>query len=320
MYIFKKLKRNNSFLIIGLITAMMFSGCDAIFEKDISKGTIVIKAPVDNYESTSQEILFWWEELAGADSYHIQIVKPSFDSVASIILDTLVTGDKITVYLSQGNYQWKIRGENTAYFTEYFTRSFSIKGTEDLTQQTVNLLLPTNADTTNNPTVNFSWDAVQYATMYRIEIWSPDPNGTCLQTVAVFSPQYQYTFSEDSTFTWRVRAENDLTNTPYSARTIYIDSQQPDTPSLLYPLNSSTQTNPWITFQWDHDHSGGSSIYDSIYIATDYGFTSMLIKAPSVTETYSDSLASGIFYWRVRSYDAAGNTGSYSNIFQLIVQ
>ncbi len=319
-YIFKRSKRNSRLVVAILFLSIAFISCEAVFEKDISKKTIEIKAPINNYSSSSQEILFWWEELAGADSYHIQIVKPSFDSVSALILDTVVTGTKFSILLTQGKYQWKIRGENSAYTTEYFMRSFSVVGDEDLSSQIVYLISPANLDTTNQSLLTFTWQPIAFATEYRFEIWRPNINGTCIHAVSLLTPQYQFSFSEDTSYTWRVMAVNSFTNTTYSSRSIFLDTHAPVTPTLLYPINNATSNTPIITFQWENDQGGGSSIYDSLYISSDYSFATQLKRVKSFSQTYNDSLSSGIHYWKVKSFDAAGNNSSFSNIFQLIVE
>ena len=318
-FTFKRFERKVNVITLLILSSFLWS-CDAIFEPDITNKQVTILAPVDGYCSTSQTVLFWWEELEGASNYRIQVAKPSFDSIEQLIMDSLVVGDKISLYLQAGNYQWRLRAENSAYFSQYMTRNFTILSSEDLSSQSVNLISPINFDTLNSATVSFSWSPVDNATQYRFEIYSPDLAGDCILSTAAYSTNYQFSFTSDSTFLWRVRAENNQTNTEFFSRVIYLDTQAPSAPSLLYPLNASTLTSSLISFQWQHDESGGSAIYDSIFLATDISFSNLIFSEQSLYQAYTDSLSAGIYYWRVRSYDTAGNTGDFSNIFQLIVE
>ena len=72
-------------LLFLLLTSMgLLSSCDAIIEPSISKSTVQLEAPVDQYQTSSYTINFWWDQVDHALSYHLQIVTPSFAAPGSL--------------------------------------------------------------------------------------------------------------------------------------------------------------------------------------------------------------------------------------------
>ena len=126
MSTFKKFFRRNKYFIVFLITIIVVSGCSEIFEDDISESSVTIISPVDNYVSNSTQLVLWWNEIDGADWYHIQVVSPSFDSVQCLHIDSNAIGENMTFSGSAGKYSWRIRPENSAYQGLYVYSSFEI--------------------------------------------------------------------------------------------------------------------------------------------------------------------------------------------------
>lgn len=110
---------------IGLLFVML--ACDdVIFEQDISASYVRILAPTEEVELTTGKISFNWEPIEGADAYHIQIATPNFLNAIQIESDSLVVGSQYSKLLLPGDYEWRIRGENSAFETAYFSNTFSV--------------------------------------------------------------------------------------------------------------------------------------------------------------------------------------------------
>ena len=78
----------------------LFMACTKDFiQKDIKNDIVNIIAPVDNMNTPNNTITFWWDELEGAEKYNLQIVKPSFDSITQLIVDTNVIINKFVKVL-----------------------------------------------------------------------------------------------------------------------------------------------------------------------------------------------------------------------------
>ncbi len=112
-------------MLLGLFVCTM--ACDdVIFEEDITQSYVRILAPTPQAQLTAGKINFNWEPIEGSDEYHIQIATPNFDSAKQIVLDSLVLGTDCNKLLAPGEYEWRVRGENSAYQTTYFYSDFSI--------------------------------------------------------------------------------------------------------------------------------------------------------------------------------------------------
>ncbi|HAD98245.1 MAG TPA: hypothetical protein DCG19_12620, partial [Cryomorphaceae bacterium] len=76
-----------------------------------------------------------------------------------------------------------------------------------------------------------------------------------------------------------------------------------------------------LDFQWTRGSQTGSSIRDTFFLATDPNMTDLRERRQVKGNTLSlDTLSNGVYYWRVRSYDKAGNTSSYSSTRQFTLQ
>lgn len=104
-----------------LFALLLAAGCDDFFERDISGDSVEIIAPVDNVSVPEGEVSFLWNVLEGADHYRLIIVSPSFAEAASPVCDVLVAVDSVAVScmhtqaLAKGEYEWSLRGLNSAW-------------------------------------------------------------------------------------------------------------------------------------------------------------------------------------------------------------
>nr|WP_319511365.1 hypothetical protein [uncultured Draconibacterium sp.] len=97
---------------------------------DISDKQIFLLAPKDSLVSTETNHTFWWEKLEGVDEYSFQLVTPSFDSIESLIEDTTLTNNQITLTIPPGIYQWRVKGINSISQTGYSTYTLIINPSE----------------------------------------------------------------------------------------------------------------------------------------------------------------------------------------------
>nr|WP_319570068.1 hypothetical protein [uncultured Draconibacterium sp.] len=97
---------------------------------DLSDKSTVILAPKDSLVTTATTHTFWWEKLDGAEKYNFQLVTPSFDSIESLIEDTSLTDNQITLTVPPGKYQWRVKGINSISQTGYSTYTLIINPSE----------------------------------------------------------------------------------------------------------------------------------------------------------------------------------------------
>ena len=103
-------------ILLLLATAYSLAACDDFFEKDISRETVNIVAPVHEAIVPEGEITFCWDILEGAQRYRLVVVTPSFDKANAAVCDLLIMPDSAAVScahterLGAGNYEWSLWG------------------------------------------------------------------------------------------------------------------------------------------------------------------------------------------------------------------
>lgn len=316
---------NKNHIILVVILGITLGSCSDIFEKDLAKESMVVYAPVDSTETYTLNHTFWWSELKGADSYNLQIVSPSFDAPSQWHLDSMTTATKYPFTLSPGSYQWRVRAENGSSETEYVVRALTVllDSTQDLKNQIMVLTSPTNDLITNQMTLTFTWDTISYANDYVFEIVTPDFATGTKESQVVTDGTAIYTVTQEGSYQWRVRAQNDISFLLSESFSLLIDTTAPNQPTNLIPTDGVSMADSTITFTWSQSSNTGSALFDSIFVFTDSTFisSSLRLKDQVSSTVFSDSLGGPeTYYWFIRTYDAAGNQSTYSNYNRLDIQ
>lgn len=317
--------RKNIKYIFAIALGVMFYSCSDVFEEDISDDIITIIKPQDGDVIEGNTIQFLWNTINGADNYNIQVYNSNF-----LLIDSTVTSPPFHFTLNTGIYEWRIKGENFAYQTQYtIPASFEMITSEDLTNQLVVLNSPTDNVYTNNPSIIFTWSALESATNYTFELVKVTTTGN----ITIFLQEEILTtsitidntiISEDAEYIWKVKAVNESSETTFSSRTSFIDTVAPSTPTLLTPeFEEEFVVGEEVLFSWNFGEDGGvinspiSSVYD---ISSDDGFVT-IIESGNLTITNFNFIFnnSGTYYWRVRGEDEAGNIGAYNLNGKLII-
>ncbi len=111
-----------------ILFGVMILACDDIIEvEDISERTVTVLAPTDESILTITDVNFSWSEVEDSEKYRLQIATPDFETATQIVLDTTIVFTNFTKTLDLGNYEWRIRAENSDYQTAYTTQRFSIE-------------------------------------------------------------------------------------------------------------------------------------------------------------------------------------------------
>lgn len=307
------------------LLVLFFSGsCRKDFiESDLNGKLVAVLAPADEDTVSTTTPLFWWNELEGTRSYHLQIVYPDFISPQALLYDTLVDADRFYPDLSPGRtYHWRIRPENSSSHGDWNTRSLTIDSTVSLSAQSVVITSPAmNGYATPNSSVSFLWNTTTGATLYRIDITNTT-NGANVTTTTTTLNTFSYTFPQGN-YSFRVRAENATSFTSWTTRTFSIDQTAPTAPQLIAPAHLMFYGSPPATINFDWS-SATDALTDSLYISTDSSFatgiqTAVLLNASQSAYSWAGAQAATIYYWRARSMDAAGNRSNYSSTFKFIV-
>lgn len=292
--------------------------CTDIIEPDLSNTSIELIAPADSFSTNRQTVTFLWEESEDVLSYQLQVVQPNFTGPISIILDTTMATDRFVFTLTPGSYEWRVTGKNTNTSTRFQT--FQLIVTEDslLNNQLVNLVSPLDNTITNDSVITFLWQPLSAATSYRIRCANPDfSNSTFLEFDQLIPvDNYTHTFP-DGTYRWQVRAENASSSSPYTEQGFTIDTQAPGAPVLTAPANAVTTTSP-VDLSWTY---APDSEVDSVFVYSDSLMTLLESEAVlNVPYSFTTGMSGATYFWRVRSYDLAGNTSSFSSTRKFTLQ
>ena len=204
---------NKKFLILIVTSVVIYFGCEDIFEEDISSKEFDLFAPANNAITDAGDITFWWEEVDDATNYALQIVKPSFDAIETVVLDSSVVSNQFTYALESGSYEWRIKAYNNSSYTYSDTNSLVIQGL-DISTEKVELITPSDKAEVSDTTVNFYWENVSGATGYVIRIVSPSFENieNLVANETVTSEEYSIEL-EEGDYEWRVKAYNDQSET-----------------------------------------------------------------------------------------------------------
>lgn len=307
------MKKNRIHIIASILMALLFSACEEIImEGDISDRHVTLLAPAEGSQLTATSLTFSWEEIEDASGYRLQIARPDFVDPEQIVLDTLVSSTHFSTQLNIGAYHWRVKAVNSGYQTDFTDRSFSVISNENFQNNVVVLQSPVNNITTTSNAQTLSWQALIGATSYQLQVY--DATGTVVLDQNLASNSFAYTFGEGS-YQWRVRASNGSQYTLYSTRSLFVDSQAPNTPALLLPANNANVPEGDVAFHWSRASVAGTTESDSIYIYSNNTLTNLLLKDAAGSSPYTLDMEAGTYYWYMKAFDAAGNQSAQSSIF-----
>jgi hypothetical protein len=298
---------NRPFYIVFLLSVLC--SCSDFISKDITGDTVTTLSPVNGDTVTSYSQLFWWEEVEGAEEYHLQVVKPSFTNIQMLFLDTTIEGNKFNFSLQPGTYQWRVRAQNNAGYTPYTINTITIDSTLDLTSQTVQLISPSNNTTTQDLQNTFRWFDMPFADSYTFHVLQGST--TIHINSNITSDSISYTFPAYGTYKWRVWAQNSASNSHYMEYNITVAAGV-STPYA--PADNDTIFTPVASMGWTRPTG---IVADSLIIATDVFFSNVVHRSLNSATSYSFTVAPGQeYYWKLRSKTSQGTMSGYSAVYR----
>lgn len=311
-------------ILLGIL-CLSFYSCEDILEEDISDDIIVSIYPTEDLIIESNVVNFQWNALQGADDYRLQI----FNTSQIKVIDTLISQTQIILPLTEGTYQWRVRGENSAYQSTYsLPVSFTVNESEDLTSQQVILSSPVASFITNSTSFTLAWNSLSAADYYNLQLINNTLGGTIVfQQNNILTTSFTLNSSilnQDGNYSWKIKGVNGTSETVYSSRDFSLDTVIPNQPVNGLPANNSIQTiNQNINFSWSIAADSGviqSAISYRIEISNDINFATILQASNISTNSFQQLFnSSGDYYWRIKSTDAAGNSSSYSTAFKFTI-
>lgn len=311
--------------IIPFLFVLLLVSCEDVFEEDISDDIIVVVSPKDNTTIESNVVNFQWNELDGAKKYRLQVL----DLNETIVVDSLVTKTSLNIPLLTGSYQWKVRGENFAYESNYSAVSnFSMVTTDDLSNQQVVLTSPDNNVYKNSTDLTIKWQKLAAATSYYVEVINTTTSESVYKSESTTETSVTLNstnLTKDANYQWKVRGINSTSQTAqFSSRNFFIDTVVPGVPVNSLPaVNAVITNNVSTTFTWVSPTDTGtvqSPLLYTIEFSTTNTFTTLFYTTNNATTSYQRIFTTiGDYYWRIKTTDAAGNVSAYSAPFKFTV-
>ncbi|HEY0056922.1 MAG TPA: hypothetical protein VGB63_16345 [Pedobacter sp.] len=308
--------------VLSLIS-LLFVGCSEFIEENLKDKKVILNSPAADHETNKYSQSFWWEPVGNTQFYRLQVVGPTFDSIAETILDTLVKSNRFLTTLDPGQYEWRVRVENSGSYGLYSTRRLVIHESS-ITTQRVQLKLPAMHLITNQKSITYSWYGLFGAEEYHLQIDTNDFSNVKSLVFDAITPDIEFTvpLTKDKQYKWRVRAE--LADTIYSKwsniHTFSLDTTPPDKVELSSPTDGQTVSKP-VSLAWMAQV--GATKYQLVIYKSD-GVTVFNSTFPLTLTNTSFSFTEGSFndklYWKVRAIDAAGNFSIYSDVRDFTVQ
>ena len=278
----------------------------------------ILATPVNGTTNISLTPTLVWNTSQGATSYNLQV--STSNQFSSFVVNT--TGLDTTSYNLTGlgeatTYYWRVSATNSNG-TSGWSSVWDFITTSSIPAVPV-LVLPTNGSTTelNNPTL--TWNSVQGATIYNLQLALDNQfTNLVINQSGLTDTTYNVSGLTNGTqYYWRVNAGNTSgTSTWSDSWTFTTTIPIPPIPTLSQPTNNSLNTTSDLTFSWIQ--SQGAVSYD-LQIANNEQFTNLVLNQTGIA-TVSQSvtnLAKGVkYYWRVRAINSSG-TSNWSNIWNL---
>ena len=256
---------------------------------------------------------FSWRKARTAIWYQFQIDdSPDFATVEYISAPLSQLNHTMPEVLPPGSYYWHVRASDAAGnwsdWSEHqvVTILLGIPDRPDL-------LLPVNRSFTNDATPELSWSEVEFGVVYRVQISNNSRFKTILQDVTLPEDALSYVTEAlaDGKYYWHVMAYNANMEQGVWSRANYfiVDTEAPTAPSLSAPAdNTVVRGNP--IFTWG---SVRGTVNYQIQIDDALDFSSPVQVSTLNVRSYQLPVPPdpGVYYWRVRAQDPAGNWSAW---------
>jgi len=298
----------------------MFSSGEAPYCWDISNDNFTIDSdapqtfslisPTDNAMLSTTTPTFIWHKsvdtTSGIKKYELWV-----DSVLNRdnITDTFTTP---SAPLSESTHSWFIVAEDSAGNRRQSNETWSFE-IDTTVPQTFSLISPTDSAMLSTTTPTFIWHKSVDTTsgIKKYELWVDSVLNRDNITDTFATPSAPLS---EGMYSWFIVAEDSAGNRRQSNETwsFEIDTTSPITPTLILPPDSSWLNNLQVIFKWTGVTK--SPVRYILQIDTVNTFNAPIIDTTELTED-TVALLEKKYYWRVKSFDLAGNESNFSSPF-----
>ncbi len=276
--------------------------------------------PADGASTTDTTPTLRWDAVTGADRYEVQIA----DTEAGVADATAATTEANSYTPSTGltnnaTHYWRVRAVDSDGTATAWSRTISLT----VSWGVITGMSPADGESTTDTTPTLSWDAVDGADRYEVQIASTAAGvvGATAATTEANSYTPPTGLTNNATHYWRVRAvDSDGTATAWSRTISFTVSWGVITG--MSPADGSSTTDTTPTLSWDA--VTGADHYEVQIASTEAGVPGAMpvtVNAPARSYTWPTALSDGdTLYWRVKAVDDAGSEGAWSSIASLAIR
>ena len=296
------------------------SDCAWIDDVSMKRGAINGLSPADRASTADTTPLLSWGNVTGAVSYEIQIAgsEAGLNNAAAVS----VTGTNYTPGTALTNnttHYWRVRAVDGDNQKGDWSTAHSL----DVAIGAVSGLSPADGESTADTTPGLSWNAVDGAARYDIQI-ADSPGGWTGAAADSVTGTTTYTpgtaLANNETHYWRVRAV-DGDNQKGDWSEVSSLRVKWGTISWLSPCNGTSTTNTKPLLSWGT--VTGAVNYEVQIAGSEAGLTGAAADSVTgTTTTYTPGTAltnNTTHYWRVRAVDGDGQQGAWSTEHSLEV-
>ncbi|MDI9546586.1 MAG: M23 family metallopeptidase [Chloroflexota bacterium] len=288
-----------------------------------------LRQPAAGALITGTSVALVWSEPANAAAYALQIASAPDFAAPAATMDTDGAAASIDT-LPEGAYYWRVRGRNVAgLWGEWSAPGFFVR--DAAPYYGPHLDLPAYNALRNTPEIRFSWLDSEADAAYRLQVFTGDstgpvpdgqsPPGALVVDVQTGERSHTPAPLADGSYVWRVcRLQADKPAPSCSElRRLDIDTTPPQPPVPAY-ADGVTLTERTRAFAW---LSAAGAVEYHLQVFVGEGLQAGSIAAPQTLAPFIDirtgetaytpaALPDGVYGWRVRAGDAAGNWSAWS--------
>ncbi|MBN2777700.1 MAG: hypothetical protein JXR36_08660, partial [Bacteroidales bacterium] len=270
-------------------------------EEILTDKSVEILFPTEGLKMDEVVVSFLWNEVDGANEYHVQIANPSFDNPVKLIYDQQLELNQFEIELEGGEYEARILASDGKTSTPYSTVKFSITSFSD---KKTEFSFPTNNSTLNYSDLTIAWNQIENATNYHLQIVSPDfsspeklihddwiqENKVSLRlATGLYQACVQAT--NGSLLSKADTVQFEINNNDLSGTTLH----------LLAPDNDKLLNQKNITFNWEQ--LDGDVKYEFVLKDGNWNDENLISKFQTENTQTSVSLGEGNYSWGVKAID-----------------
>ena len=186
---------------------------------------------------------------------------------------------------------------------------------EDISQQTVAVLAPTNNSVLSSASVTFSWATFPDADHYRLQLATPSFFAATQISIDSLTASNSYTKTLlPGAYQWRVRGENSGYVTAFSSQSFTVEASDPvdistETLQLLAPADGLVfATTDAVNFSWNPVANANSYSFQIAIPSFDNATQIISNETLNTTTFVASELGVSSYQWRVRALNSSSQT------------